>query len=561
MSNGLAESLITAEADMLRIHRRVVRVGAAAGWFTAAFYLVAGFMSGNDSLFTEAIGPILAAGLMTALILLKRENASIAMVGSGFVVMVWYSVVGNEDTIVAAAVALIVICAIGTLFVNTNQRVVIGTTALFLFAAPQFWNLPLGSALVLGTVSSLAFVLTAVIFSTVRNAATTLNVRFQMLFEQSPTAVMEEDWSEALEYIRSEYTGRPDRIKAFLMAYPAVVRRAVSKAVILRVNAAAVALLEANGPEDLLGPRQGDKVTKETLAGFVDALVALYQGATFFEQEIPALTMKGRPVWLQLRSSDSSSGTPASTILVGLADITHMKARQDAMAELVKSKDEFIAKVSHELRTPLTAVIGLTQEMTGETTLSENEQAELMHLVSGQAEEMAYIVDDLLVAARAETGNISVDAVEVDMEEALESTLSGLAMRIEETPNSIPKAVGDPSRVRQILRNLLTNAQRYGGPKRRILAGAIFDSVWIEVRDNGDGVPQEYVETIFEPYGTAHTGFAGSVGLGLSVARQLAEMMGGSLTYHRDPSETVFRLELPISDSPERALTTSGAGV
>ena len=561
MATRLAESLIGAEADMLRIHRRVVRVGAAAAWFAAAVFMVAGFFTGNEALFTEAIGPILAAGLMTTLIVLRRENAGIAMVGSAFVVMVWFTVVGNGATIVPAAVSLVVICAIGMLFVERRQKVAIAVVGLFLFSAPQLWNLAFGESILLGTVMALSFVMTSVIFATVRNAATTLNVRFQMLFENSPTAVMEEDWSAALAYVRSEYTGRPDRIRPFLLAYPAVVRRAIAKARIVRVNSAAVALLEAGSADALLGHREGNKVTLDTLEGFVEGLVALYEGKTFFEQEIPALTMKGRPIWLQARSVDSSSGPPGSTVLIGLADITHIKARQDAMTEMVRAKDEFIAKVSHELRTPLTAVLGLTSELADDNSLSETERGELMRLVAGQAEEMAYIVDDLLVAARADTGRVALDIGVVDMNASLEATLDGLAMRIDDLPESISPVTADPSRVRQILRNLLTNAERYGGPERRVIAGTLFDNVWIEVRDNGEGVPSEAAERIFEPYGTAHSGFSASVGLGLSVARQLSEMMGGSLTYHRDDSETTFRLELPAAPSPQPVLTSDTASV
>ncbi len=375
MAPRIATSLIGADNEMTRIHRRVVRVGAVSAWAATAIYLVAGFLSGSPHLFVQSIGPVAAAVLMTTLVLIKRENAAVAMVGSAIIVMVWTVFIGNQDTLVASAVALVVICSIGMLFVEEGQRVVMGIVGAALFVAPQLWSLSFGDALIMGMVTSLSFLITSVIFATVRNAATTLNARFQMLFEHSPTAVMEEDWSEALAYVRSEYTGRPERIRAFLMAYPEVVRRAVGKARIIRVNSAAVNLLEADDPDDLLGYRDGEKVTPQTLASFVDALVALYDGLTLYEQEVPALTMRGRPIWLQARSVDSSSDVAGSTILVGLSDITHIKARQEAMAELVRSKDEFIARVSHELRTPLTAVVGLTRALTDDKALDRGERS------------------------------------------------------------------------------------------------------------------------------------------------------------------------------------------
>jgi two-component system sensor histidine kinase ChiS len=116
--------------------------------------------------------------------------------------------------------------------------------------------------------------------------------------------------------------------------------------------------------------------------------------------------------------------------------------------------------------------------------------------------------------------------------------------------------MADPRRVRQILRNLLTNAQRYGGPRRRVITGSLLDRVWLEVRDNGTGIPGEEASSIFEPYVTGNSGVTGSVGLGLAVARQLAELMSGSLEYERSAGETVFRLLLPMAGDREPALAS-----
>jgi len=556
MATGLAETLLAANTDMDRIHRRVVRVGAVASWTAAAVFLMAGFLSGNDSMFIEALGPMIAAGFMTALIVVRRENGGLALLGAAVVTMVMYTIVGNENTLLPAALGLVVICAIGMLLIESHQVIMVASVALFLAVAPQFWSLPPIEALWLGVVMSLAFLMTSAIFFTIRSAATALNVRFQTLFENSPTAVMEEDWSEALAYVRSEYTGKPERIRAFLLAYPAVTQRAVAKAKILRVNQAAIDLLEADGPEELLGYRDGGKVTDETVETFIGALVALYDGIGSYEQDVMATTLKGRTIWLQTRCVDTSAGHTAKTILVGLADITHMKAQQQAMTDLVQAKDDFIARVSHELRTPLTAVIGLTSEMNSTESLTDVERAELMALVTGQALEMSYIVDDLLVASRAEMGTISVELVLVDLQSELNATIEGLGIEIRELPESTPEIIADPSRVRQIMRNLLTNAERYGGPNRRILTGTVFDKIWLEVRDDGDGVSPDKTQEIFKPYATAHSGVKDSVGLGLLVARQLTELMGGSLTYRRDLEETVFRLELPAANRREPALAS-----
>jgi signal transduction histidine kinase len=552
MTARLIESFLGGGADLTQLNRRVVRVGAAAAWFAAAFFLVVGVITADSAMFIQAIGPVLAASLMTAQIMLKAENGGVALFGSAVVVMVMHSVIGDPLTIIPTAVALVVICAIGTLLLESRQLPTILILGVALFLVPQLWDTP--NPLSLGLVMALSFGLTAFIFLSIRSSVTTLNTRFQLLFEASPTAVMEEDWSEALAYLRTEYTGRPDRIRPFLLAYPAVVRRALGRTRILRVNQAAVDLLEARSAHDLMGYRVGARVADENIEAYAGALATVYEGGTAFAEDIPYTTMRGRKIWLQARGVDTSTREPGSTILVGMADITHIKARQEDMADLVRAKDEFVAKVSHELRTPLTAVLGLTTEMAAMEPMGSEERAELLALVTDQAQEMSNIVEDLLVASRAEIGTIAIDRRVVDLEVELQSAIDSLGVDVADLPASIPEAVADPGRVRQILRNLFTNAMRYGGPTIRVISGFDDHKVWLEVRDDGDGVPPDLAADIFEPYGTAHQGVKGSVGLGLSVSRQLAELMRGSLTYRRHEGESIFRLELP---RPPRAQITS----
>jgi signal transduction histidine kinase len=456
-------------------------------------------------------------------------------------VFVLYLVSGSDETLIPAALALVVSASLGMLFIQRSVKAVGAAVGLILLATPAVWGIAPREAIALGTVMAIGFVMTVVVLLAVRNAVTALDNRLKILFDRSPAAVLEEDWSEAIEYVRSEFTGRPDRVRSFLLANPDLVRRAVGLAKVRRANRAAMDLLEVRGPDDLLGYRDGSKVSRRNLESFVDVLVALYLGHGFFEHEFLTRTFRGRDVWLQARCVDDTLGVS----LVALADITHLRAEEEALAELIKAKDAFIASISHELRTPLTAVLGLSHEMSS-VEMGEPERMELMSLVSGQADEMAYIVEDLLVAARAEIGTVTIEPTTVELELELALALDGVSTTPIEAPTGLPAVYADPMRVRQILRNLLTNLSRYGGEQRRILGGRIGDKAWIEIRDNGPGVPPQDAERIFLPYATAHSGVAGSVGLGLSVARQLASLMGGSLAYLRDSGESVFRLELPV---------------
>ena len=554
MATRAIQSLLASRHEWSRPHRIVVRVGAAAAWLVAAVLVAAGLITGDNAHFIEASGAALAAGLMTIQIVIGKEDGGLALFGSGFILAIWYAAFGEETTAVLAAVGLVLISALGMLFVVQRRSLVATVLTVALFAVPFLWPVSRSERALLGLIMALSFLITHFILSSIQSASEALSRRYRMLFEESPAAALEEDWSEAIAYVRSEYSGKPTRIRQFLLAYPMVVHHAVSKSKVVRANDAALELLEISNAARFLGYRDPSVVTEENLEIFVNALVCLYEGGKTWEREVPVHTRGGDVRWLLYRSVDTSAGTPATTIVSGLADITHMKANNEALAQVVKEKDEFIANVSHELRTPLTAVIGLSSELAAPNELSEEARAEMLQLVAGQASEMSNIVDDLLVAARAEVGTVSVELQSVDLVEELEATLDGLGIDVDMPQEPTPPVLADPRRVRQILRNLLTNAQRYGGPHCRVTVGALRDSAWLEVRDNGIGIPEEAASRIFESYVTS--GGRGSVGLGLGVARQLAELMGGSLTHERSAAETVFRLVLPLVEKWQPAVAS-----
>lgn len=232
-------------------------------------------------------------------------------------------------------------------------------------------------------------------------------------------------------------------------------------------------------------------------------------------------------------------------------DLTEARLTARRLERLVKAKDEFVAAVSHELRTPLTAVVGMAAELRQRhDAFTDEERRELVSLVAEQAQEVAYIVDDLLVAARADTDSIVLVETEVDLKEAVETVLRGLPSNGGTRVANLAAGTvrGDAARVRQILRNLVVNALRYGGPTVVVRTHREGDYVHLEVADDGEGVPEELRERIFQPFERAHRPETqpSSVGLGLTVSRWLARRMGGDLTYRHD-HESVFTLSLPAA--------------
>ncbi len=115
-------------------------------------------------------------------------------------------------------------------------------------------------------------------------------------------------------------------------------------------------------------------------------------------------------------------------------------------------------------------------------------------------------------------------------------------------------AFADPRRVRQIVRNLVTNANRYGGPHIAVSFEASSSTASLIIADDGEPIPKDRRDAIFDPYTTAQIAVAdvGSIGLGLFISRALAQLMGGDLDYNHDGSHSRFRLTLPagVSDGP-----------
>ena len=226
----------------------------------------------------------------------------------------------------------------------------------------------------------------------------------------------------------------------------------------------------------------------------------------------------------------------------------------DALLELVRSKDMVLASVSHELRTPLATVVGTSEILRDPSLdLSPEERSALLDSVVAEGTDLVNIVNDLLAAAKADSGTLTVSRVRVSLRaqaaQVLEAIQQDTHTGITMLAGSVT-AVGDPGRVRQIVRNLVSNALRYGGDTIRVELDRDDGAAILRLCDNGTGIPVEGRERIFEAYESAHgdPGRPGSVGLGLAISRTLARLMGGDLTYRYEGGESVFELTLPEAD-------------
>lgn len=379
---------------------------------------------------------------------------------------------------------------------------------------------------------------------------------FENLFRMSPTPTMEQDYSGVLAWMDELRLAGVTDITPLLGDIGAVRKIAP----LIRIVAANPAAVRAVGlpSERLLGPVNPLIVNDEALPGWVAQLEAVWMGTPVASASFIAATPSGRRYDAESTlSAPVIDGVPDFTRAVfTISDVTDHRNEERRMQTLVEAKNRFLASVSHEIRTPLTAVLGFARVLLEEIDELDGDDLRLMVTsIAEQAQDVANLVEDLLVAARAEAGQIQVARTAFDVTRQVREMLAVGGSFAQNIGFSVPeqpvRAFGDPSRVRQILRNLLTNAERYGGPQVSVEVAAHPRIVTIAVCDNGPAIPAPQHEQIFELYHTAHAtpGKPGSVGIGLAVSRQLAELMGGRLDYTHRRGHSRFELTLRAAPS------------
>jgi signal transduction histidine kinase len=248
------------------------------------------------------------------------------------------------------------------------------------------------------------------------------------------------------------------------------------------------------------------------------------------------------------RALIASNDNLEALVIARTAELTRINGH---LTQQLALKDGFVAAVSHELRTPLTSVLGFAEELDIQwPNLADEDRRDLLGTVVDQARELSMLVEDLLVAARIDRDSLHIlkEPVSVaDIFGKLASTFDkALSTRIEWQHGS-EVVIADALRVRQIVRNLVLNAVRHGGPQIQVSTTTVDEQVTIEVADSGDPIPDDERELIFESFYASQRvqGLAPSVGLGLAISRRLAQMMAGELTYTHHEGWGTFSLTLP----------------
>lgn len=252
-------------------------------------------------------------------------------------------------------------------------------------------------------------------------------------------------------------------------------------------------------------------------------------------------------------------GIVLTLLLASLLYLSRSRRREHRemlhLQQVSTDKDRFLAAVSHELRTPLTVVIGLASELADHDTFDAAERRELLEMISDHGQEAGAIVEDLLIAARSDIDRIAIRLEEVDPFAAVKLAIAVSPFDDLPVSGESPPVLTDPARLQQILRNLLTNAKRYGGPEVGIRVSTNRVITTITVADSGEPLAPTDEDAIFDPYTSVHD-FGeqlGSIGLGLFISQKLARLMNGDLTYRHDGNHGLFEITLPCAEEPPPA--------
>jgi two-component system sensor histidine kinase/response regulator len=342
--------------------------------------------------------------------------------------------------------------------------------------------------------------------------------------------------------------------------------------------------------EEIIGTTDYDHFPKSEADFFRKKDTAIFsEGKRIDIEEEPLTDADGNMRYLATTKVPLKSADGELTHLVGIIqDITERKKSDAAMLaarseaeKATRAKTAFLAHVSHEIRTPMHGILGMTQLL--KKSGPSREQEEFIDTIHKSANALLNMLNDILDVSKIESGHFELEHSRFDIEELIFEVLEVMAEKANHKsielfgglPEGFPRTlVGDVSRLRQVLLNLVSNAVKFT-PHGEVSVDVHLvpspdgeDIFLFDVSDSGPGIAQEDLPQIFEAYINPGKSHEEGTGLGLSISRQIVEAMGGRIWVNpRNPHGSVFSFEVPLKVAseivpiPNRSSGSSGNAV
>ena len=378
-----------------------------------------------------------------------------------------------------------------------------------------------------------------------------------------------------LERSTQELARQHAYLDALIASTPVAIAVLDDQRVVRSVNAAFETLFGYSAGE-VVGAGIDALIVPDSLRSESSDLETRVRRGEIVRVEVERMRKDGRHI--QVRLSAAAVKAAADGALVALyEDISDRKAAEAAMREardlaerVARARSAFLANMSHEIRTPMNAVLGFV-ELVLDTELGP-EQRRALELVRTSSEALLTILNDILDYSKIEAEHLELESIPFDLPKVVHATATLLAVRAREkhleltvdVPPDVPQMVrGDPTRVRQVLMNLIGNAIKFTEQGEVDVSAGVVQrdgdraAVQFRVRDTGIGIADDQLVTIFQEFSQADASMTrryGGTGLGLAISRRLVALMGGELAVTSEVgrgSEFSFTLTVPVEAVPQ----------
>ena len=372
--------------------------------------------------------------------------------------------------------------------------------------------------------------------------------RYRILFEQSPVSIWEEDYSSAIHLLTKKQCEVKD-LKKYLDENPDFVLKCISKIKIIGVNNKTLELFGVKNEEELLLQLR-KTLNSEAIELLKKELLIFVSDKTEFLDVAKFIKTDGKEITALLKFAKINN---YGKVIISLTDITALKkAEQELLIAKSKAeesdrlKTEFIHNMSHEIRTPMNGILGFS-ELLNDTELTIQKRNNFVNIIQNSGHQLLNIIDDILEISRLGTKQVKVIDSEVCLNDVLLELFSIFDIKAKEKkiPLYFKKVfsdkqstiITDKTKLNKILSNLLENALKFtneGFIEFGYQLKNSSDNVELEifVKDTGIGIKPEKHELIFERFSQAEKEMSkkvGGLGLGLSIAKENTELLGGEI--------------------------------